>query len=182
MGKAQIIPFKNPKPPFEDVYQRYYQEVLGYVYKKLGNRQDAEDLTADAFLYGYQNYEKYDPSRSSVATWLFLIVNSRIKNHYRDRKQTVDYSELENWLFADETDMERTVYLEQLREFISETILDLPERQQKIVLMRYFQNLEFSEIAEEMGTSAGNVRVILSRALARLEEKLKESITDWSFS
>ena len=168
--------------PFEEVYKQYYSEVVYYIRGKLNNYHDAEDLAGDVFFYCYQNYEKYDPNRSSFATWLYLIVNSRLKNYYRDRKQTVDFSELEEWMFMDEPDMERAIYLEELRKFVADRLASLPEKQRKVVQMRYFQEREFNEIADEMGTTAGNARVILSRAMDRLEKEFENKAIDWRLS
>lgn len=182
----KIIPFpgvESPeKIPFEQVYEQYYSEVLRYAQRKMGSFHDAEDLVGDSFFYCYQNYDKYDPSKSSITTWLYLIVNSRLKNYYRDRKETVDYTELENLLFTDEPDMERAVYLEELRRFLSEKLELLPEKQRKAVILRYFHNKEFTEIAEELDTTPGNIRVILSRALDKLEKELSDSVSDWRLS
>ena len=121
------------RQPFEAVYEEYYLQILRYTQRKVGNRQDAEDLTGDALFYCYQNYESYDPAKSTVKTWLYLVVNSRIKNYYRDKKSTAEYSELNEWLFRDEPDMERAVYLEQLPIWMARAIRQLQERQQKVL-------------------------------------------------
>ena len=169
------------KPSFELVYQEYYQPLLRYLMKKTGNLQDAEDLTAEAFLYCYQNYDQYDPARSAVSTWLYLAANSRLKNYYRDRKDHVELSELEERLFTEETDMERAAYLEELRHVLNDKLDRLPERQQKAVVLRFFYQKSFDEIAAALDTTPGNVRVILSRAMDRLEKEFSMIKEDWSF-
>ena len=104
-----------------------------------------------------------------MSTWLYLKVNSKIKNYYRDHRQTEDIADYENLLEGDDTDMSRSVYLQQLRDGIADAISTLPERQQKIVILRYFKEKTSSEIAEIMGMTPGNVRVQLSRALDSLQ-------------
>ena len=79
---------------FEKLYSEYYMRVFRYVWKKIRNSADAEDLTQTAFIYCYQHYEEYDEQRASFGTWIFLVVNSRIKNYYRDRKETVHMDEV----------------------------------------------------------------------------------------
>lgn len=173
------FPAGGKKPPFEQLYEDYYQPLLKYLRGKTGNLQDAEDLTAETFLYCYRNYDSYDPEKSKPSTWLYLVANSRLKNHYRDRKETVEFETLENLLEAEETDMDRAVALEQLRLALAKKLELLPERQQKVVVMRFFQEKEFYEIAETLGTSVGNVRVMLSRALDRLGKEMSEFKEDW---
>ena len=170
----------SEKPPFETVYEKYYTSVLRYLQKKTGNLQDAEDLAAETFLYCFRNYERYDPEKSAVSTWLFLAANSRLKNYYRDRREHADFSELEEYLFAEEADMERAVFLEELRGVMSDMLRKLPERQQKAVVMRFFQQKDFREIAAEMETTPGNARVILARALDKLEKEFSAVRMDWS--
>ena len=156
---------------FEEFYNRYYQEVYWYLLRKTSQKEIAEDIASESFLYCYEHYSSYDPSKSAISTWLYLVVNSRLKNYYRDRKETVEWSELEEFLFDDQPDLDRTVYLEELKRELASCIEQLSDIQQKVIIMRFFNHLEFEEIARELGTSSGNVRVIQSRALAKLREK-----------
>ena len=158
-------------PQYEDFYQQYYDQVVRYINKKISNSYDAQDIAGEVFLYCYKHYGDYDPSKSSLNTWLYLVVNSRVKNYYRDNKVNVDIDEL-SWVLADErVDMDSCVYVDQVREGLNRAIATLPERQQKIVRMKYFEEKSSSEIAEVLGLSAGNVRVLLSRALDALESQ-----------
>ena len=176
------FPLKNraAKPAFEDLYEEYYQPLLHYLYKKTGNMQDAEDLTSETFLYCYRSYDQYDPEKSAVSTWVYLVANSRLKNHYRDKREHVEISELENLLPAEETDMERAAWLEQLRGFLADRLECLPERQQQIIALRFFQEKDYDEIADTLGITAGNARVLLSRAIDRLRKEMGDSQFDWS--
>ena len=176
-GKSS--PQGREKPAFERFYEENYFRLVRYLYGKIGNYQDAEDVAGDVFVYCYQNYDKFDPERGSINTWLYLIANSRLKNHYRDRRPGADFSQFEEWLFSEEPDMDRTVYLEQLRAFIAEQLDKLPERQRQAVVLRYFQEMSFEEIAERLDTTAGNVRTMLSRTLSKLEESLAGAKYDW---
>ena len=75
--------------------------------------------------------------------------------------------------------MERAAYLEQLRSFLAERLANLPERQQQVIALRFFQEKDYAEIAEELGISAGNARVILSRALDKLKLDMADVEEDW---
>lgn len=175
----QIIPFPNAgiklenKPPFEDLYSQYWSKVYFYIFKKIGVREDAEDLAEEAFLYAYDRYDRFDPDKSSVGTWLFIIVNSRLKDHYRARKSHVDISELENSLFEEGDELDKAVWLEQVRTVLTAAIDTLPARQQDVVRMKYFQNMSHEDIAKALNTSPGNARVLLSRALDKLKEQCR---------
>lgn len=159
------------KPPFETVYDRYYFNVFRYVSKHLDSRQDAEDLAGEVFLYCYEHYADYDPEKSAVSTWLYLVANSRLKNHYRGRREWVDMEEVQDFLAAEGGELERSVWLEQLRGELGKALAQLPERQRRAVVMRFFEERDYAEIAAALDTSEGNVRVILSRTLDKLEEQ-----------
>lgn len=163
----KLLP-KNKRPPYEVFYSENYQRVLHYVRSKIGNDEDAEDLVSEIFLYCYKHYEDYDPEKSSITTWLYLILNSRVKNYYRDHVAFADYEAVADTMQDLSIDMDEGVYLEQLHSALMKAIGTLPDRQQKIVMMRYFQNYSSEEIAKRLGITSGNVRVQLSRALDKL--------------
>ena len=160
---------KKQIPPYDDFYEKNYPGVLRYVCNKIGNREDAEDLVSDAFLYCYTHYSEYDPEKSSITTWLYLVVNSRVKNYYRDHVTHADYEEISDVLRDESIDLDAGIYLEQLHEALMKAIRTLPQRQQDIIIMRYFRNCSGEEIANTLGITPGNVRVLLSRALNKLE-------------
>ena len=164
----RLIP-QSEKPPYEDVYNANYSKVVQYLNKKIGNISDAEDLASEVFLYAYKHYDEYDPKKSSVNTWLYLIVNSRLKNHYRDAKAYVDIESVIGVLEDESVNLEKCIYLEEVGLQVRKAIGELPERQAQIVKMRYFDQLSCGEIAEKLKMTPGNVRVQLSRALDKLE-------------
>lgn len=174
----ELLP-KKRKPHYEEFYSANYARVLYYVRSKINSAEDAKDLTSEVFLYCYTHYDEYDPEKSSIITWLYLIVNSRIKNYYRDHNVTyVDYEVVSETLQDHGIDLDESVYLEQLHTSLMRAIKCLPQRQQSIIIMRYFENCSSEEIAQRLCLSAGNVRVLLSRALSKLsawnEEYWKE--------
>lgn len=165
--------------PFEQIYEKYYFDVFRFFVKRTENHQEAEDLTGDVFLYCYKNYNRYDPQKSAISTWLFLVAKSMLKTYYRDRKQNLDISDFEEWLIADDVDISRSVYIEQLRSFLADQIRHLPEKYQQAIIMRFFQEKDFDEIAQALNLSQGNVRVIITRAIAKLKQSLSNSEFDW---
>ena len=78
--------------------------------------------------------------------------------------------------------MDKAVYLEELRAKMAKALSELSEKQRHVVIMRYFQNREYAEIADALNISQGNARVILSRALDQLEQNFKNTESDWSVS
>lgn len=160
---------KKNEVSFESIYSKYYSSVLFYFIKRIRNQSDAEDLTSEVFLYCFNNYDTYDSSKSSFATWLYLVAKSRFYNYCRDKKQTEDIDDYANIIEDTSNLVEKAVYLSELRMQLNVALNELTERQKKIVVMKYFEGMCAEEIANILNTNANNVRVQLSKALKRLQ-------------
>ncbi len=167
---------ENNIPSFDEIYYGYYIKVNRYIKKKINNPEDANDLTQDVFEYCYRKLDSFDPNKSSISTWLFLITNSRLKNYYRDTKSNDCIDDYENILPDTNDDMEKAVYLEELKKMLLGAIDELPQKQQDVVIRFYFWEQSHAEIAKELGLSEGNSRVILSRALTTMRDLLKDKV------
>ncbi len=181
-NRQEISPLRSSlseKPPFERFYEDNYFTLIRYLNRKTDSMAAAEDLAGETFFYCYEHYDSYDPEKSSPTTWLYLVANCRLKNYFRDRKPHSDFSEFEEWLFSSEPDMDKTVYLEQLREFLAEQLQLLPERQRQAIVLRYFREQSFEEIAVELQTTPGNIRTMISRTLTRMEKNISATKNDW---
>ena len=160
----------NEKPSFESFFLQFYDSTFRYVQRKIGHHQEAEDLTCDAFFYCYNHFSEYDPDKASIGTWLYLIVNSRIKNYYRDRKDFASIDNVQDVLPDDSVYMDKALELEDTRKMIAAGLKTLSPVQREIVILRYFHEYDTASVADKLGLKPGNVRTILSRALNRLEQ------------
>ena len=161
---------------FEDVYNRYYLQVYRYFIKRLGNKEVCEDLTSDVFYSCLKKYDTYDPSKAKMSTWIYAVANNKLKNYYRDRKNHISVDDTGNFIdLPDGTDMDRAVYLTQMKEYLDAALDTLPDRERTIVRLKYFSDLNSDEIAAQVNTSAGNVRVILTRASKKLAAYFEEN-------
>lgn len=174
-----VVTIAEGKMSFEEIYNRYYLSVYLYLFKRLQHQQDAEDLTNDVFVACYKNFWRYDPERASLATWIFVIASNRLKNYYRAQKNVASLDDMEGDEPAAVDDLEHAVLLEEARGMIREALRNLSEQQRKIVLMRYFNGMNSTEIGAKMGLTSGNVRVLLSRILAKLKTYLENNHFEW---
>lgn len=160
---------------FEEFYSQYRGIVYGYLFKRLSSASDAEDLTADVFLACYKAFGGYDPERASISTWLFVIVNNRLKNFYRDRKPQVDADNVaeEAWGVQGDSIMLRSMALHETRKQVAEALKHLPERERQVVVCKYFNEMTAAQIADQMGLTESNVRTILHRSLKELQRYVR---------
>lgn len=166
---------------FEEYYSKCYKLVVNYIVKKIQNPQDAEDLAMECFAKCYENFDKFDETKASFQTWLFVIVNNKIKNYYRGKKS---FEEPDETLQSDE-ELEETIvdamYLSDMRKALSEALLSLNENQREIIIMKYYKNMTSGEIAIKLGMSAVNVRVTMSRAMNALRDYFAKNNIEMEF-
>lgn len=158
------------KTEFEQIYRDYYMLVYKYIFKKINNTNLTEDLTSDIFFKAFQNYENYNSDRASVKTWLFKITENRLKNYYRDKKITVDINDEDNISTSTGDIMLEAALLQECRDTLADALDTLSEKYRKAIILKFFYDKTTEEIALELNTTAGNVRIISMRALKKLSQ------------
>lgn len=156
---------------FSEVYNEYYLKVFRYIRGKITSYHEAEDLTQEIFAACYQSFDKFDPEKASVGTWVYVIMNNRLKNYYRDKKDHASLDDDESFLeIASEEVLEESVLLEEQKHVLMEAMETLSERERQIVMNTYFYKKTSAETAAMLQMTAGNVRVVLNRSLIKIRE------------
>lgn len=147
----------------------HYQAVYRYAYRLSGSSMDAEDLTQQAFLVAQQKLHQVREVEK-VDRWLFVVLRSCfLKSHRRQRPTSAAAIELNvNEIPAAADDLANNVDQEQLQAAID----DLPENFRLVVMMFYFEQLSYKEIAATLDVSIGTVMSRLSRAKGRIRQRL----------
>lgn len=173
---------KGDQHSFEVIMKKYFPRLLNFIYRYVGNRELAEDLTQEVFVRVYKAAHSYAP-KSKLQTWLYTIAKNISLNELRRSKYytiSLDepvYSKGESLLrqVSDKTvNLPDKVLLEDEKaSIVMEAIQSLPENQRMAVILRRYDNLSYEEIALAMKTSVKAVKSLLSRAKENLREKLK---------
>lgn len=164
---------------FEQYYLKYFPQVYGYILKKIFFEQAAEDLTMDVFYSVWDKFDSFDESKATFQTWLYVIVNNKLKNYYRDRKEIVELDESLACENNQADEVIESIQLQYLRDHLYVALESLSELQRQIVIYRYFNEMNASEIAYHMGLSPGNVRIHLKRALDKIRDYFKKNNIRW---
>jgi RNA polymerase sigma factor (sigma-70 family) len=158
---------------FGRLYDVHVDRVYRHIYYRVGNQQDAEDLTQQVFLKAWQAIDRYKRKTSPFIAWLMTIGHNLMVDFYRTKK---DNSYLEAEALADgptsSPEQAAETSLEQQR--LRRAILKLGSDEQQVVVLRFIEGFEFSEIASVLNKREGNVRVILHRALVKLRSILEK--------
>jgi RNA polymerase sigma-70 factor, ECF subfamily len=149
---------------FAHVYEEHVWRVYGFLAYRLDDREAAEDLTQATFERALGAWSRYDPARSSVATWLLRIATNLLVDHHRRRvgREMPTGADLSSVTVAGPE--ERFAGSPELLEALAE----LSEREREVIALRYGGDLTGAQVAEVLGLSLANVQQINSRALRRL--------------
>lgn len=152
----------------EQIYRDYYKKVYGYLLGKVNNSEVAADICSDTFLKIYEKYDSFDPSKSSVSTWIFTVMRNTLTDYYRTRKVS---GEIPETLRADDSPEDAYISKEALGE-LADALEKLDERERDIVIFRYYHNMKLTEIADRIGVSYSYVKILHNKALSDLKKLL----------
>ena len=151
----------------EQVYKDYKNKVFGYIFNRIHNYAEAEDLTSDVFAKIVGHIDSYNPEKASLSTWVFVITRNTLIEHFRKHRITEDIEEQQ--IPVTDEPVEKIV-MEEQQELLANALLELPEKLRDIIVARYYYGYRFSKIGEMMDISEANARVSHARALEKLKE------------
>lgn len=173
---------------FAKLMDRYRESVYFTMMKMVRNADDADDLTIEAFGKAFSRLDQYSPS-FAFSTWLFKIASNNCIDFMR--KKRVKLTSMETGITKDNgesvrydaksntLDPEETIIHNQKVKHMRELVSQLKPRYRELVEKRYFEELSYEEIAEELNLPLGTVKAQLFRArdfLAQMMEQTKDSI------
>ncbi len=158
---------------FGRLYDMHVDKVYRHIYYRVGNEQDAEDLTQQVFLKAWQAIHRYKKTASPFIAWLMTISHNLIVDFYRTKKDRA-YLEAEVLASDSASIPERSTEASFEQQRLRRAVLQLGGDEQQVIILRFMEGFEFAEIASLMDKKEGNVRVILHRALIRLRNILEK--------
>ena len=165
-------------------FQTFYQENLGLIYRfvfsKVGNREEAEDLTSQIFMKAVRGVDMHRGSQS-MQKWLFQVARTTIADywrvHYRISTNSLDQLLEIGW--EGPADEEPSVRSSTPTERVHRILQALPEHYREVLTCRFLLNLSIRDTANRMCLTEANVKVLQFRALKRaadLEHVVNEII------
>jgi len=154
---------------FGDLYSIFLTRIYRYVFYQLKDKMTAEDITEEVFVKAWDSIDSCKGKGQTFSAWLYRIAHNQIVDNLRkQRKYVVAEVEIDREIREPELEIEAEL---EWQEILSATDY-LPEQQKQVIILKFIEELDNSEIAEIMGKSQGAVRVLQMRALAALRQKL----------
>jgi RNA polymerase sigma-70 factor (ECF subfamily) len=162
---------------------RYRGNIHQTIYKMVHNRDDAEDLTLEAFGKAFRKLSSYSPTYA-FSTWLFRIAINNCIDHIRKKKlmtMSIDDTfepdgdtHYSDYLRADDRNPEEQIIHEQRKQITRDMVNQLSEKYRLMIELRYFEGLSYDQIASELDIPLGTVKAQLFRAKEMLYELLQK--------
>ena len=164
-----------------DLYDRYSGMLLGLATKILRDSGEAEEVLQEAMLQVWKQASRYDPARSSVSTWLVLIIRSRAIDRLRSRRvlqKTVTAAQHEKLETHTSPEGMGSVFMHERRKRLTVELAKLPQEQRDVLEKAFYQGMTQSEISKQTGTPLGTVKTRTLLAMRKLRKALSEEIED----
>lgn len=172
---------------FEQVMNRYRDRIFARVFQLLKNREDAEEVTQDAFIRAHRGLDKFRGD-ASFSTWLYQIATNLAHNRYwywfrRKREASVSIDQplvsdstltLEQILPAEEADPLDATLAQEFVDRVSLCMQELNKKHREVLVLRNVKNLSYEEIADELEISVGTVKSRIARARDALKGLMGE--------
>jgi len=169
---------------FELLFRRSQRRAYNLAYRLTGNSADAEDVTQDAYVRAWHNFDTYDANRSFEG-WLFRIITNRVIDMRRRQKRVPIYSldspiqgeddgqPLAHEFAAPNSNPEEIVVGPVMEERLQQALASLPVDYRKAILMCDVEQRSYQEIADQMRCAIGTVRSRIHRARVMLRKRLE---------
>lgn len=181
----QLALHKGDQKAYAELLSRYRESVYFMMLRMCNNKDDAEDLTIEAFGRAFKRLEQYTPN-FAFSTWLFKIASNNAIDFLRNKKKSNSLS-LDSKMENDEgqefskniksptLDPEENIIKKQKIDVLRDVVEKLKPRYKELVKMRYYEELSYEEIAVKLDLPVGTVKAQLFRARDFLYNILKNS-------
>lgn len=170
--KDQIEAAQKDPAKFDVIYNRYYQQILKFVYQRLDSKEQAYDITSQVFLKALVNLKLYQHKGLPFSAWLYRIAINELNLLFRtekaERALNVTMSSIKEMMHEMHNDTEEKY------EQLMKALTQLDEDDLQLIEMRFFEKRTFKEIAEILNITEINAKTKTYRILEKMKQKLSK--------
>lgn len=157
---------------FEPLYNKYYEAIFRYIFRKTENEELAADLTSTVFLKAMKALPKYEIRDVGFGAWLYRIATNETYQFFRKKKQQflgLELGALDQVMICDGVEEESKKI-----DLLKKMIVELSDEEIKIIELKFFENRNFREVAFILDKKESAVKMKLYRALNKLKVKFEK--------
>lgn len=158
---------------FTTLYRKYVTKVYRYIFSRVQNHNEAEDLTSQVFMTVLQKL-KYFGGKENFNAWLFTIARNKVIDNYRKQPKWVSLDEA---LIVQGQDGDPLIHLTQKETYdqLGMFLKDLKPDQQEMLQLRFAAELSYAEIGKVIGKREAAVKMSIHRLLQKLQNEMERS-------
>lgn len=162
------------------LYDKYIKKIYNFVYYKTFHKETAEDITSNVFFKALKNIKSFKTGSGTFSAWLYQIARNSIIDYYRSKKSDANIEDF--WDISDSSDFiqdaDTTYKLREVKRYLK----NLKSYQRDIVIMRVWEDMPYSEIANALKKSESNCKMIYSRAIKTLSREMPLALLLYIFT
>jgi RNA polymerase sigma-70 factor (ECF subfamily) len=167
-----VVATRDPEA-FGQLYQLYIDRIGRYIYYKVGEREEAEDLTEQVFLKAWESVQGFRGEPGAFPVWIFRLAHNLVIDYHRTHRQT---TELHEFIEDPHPLVDDQVGARLDNEMLQAAIARLTPEQQQVVILRFIQGMPHAQVAEILGKNEVAVRGIQYRAVVALQRILRSQM------
>ncbi len=166
---------KRDAAAFGELYERYVDRIYNYVFYRVGNHADAEDLTARVFYRALGSLARYKQRGAPFAAWLYRIAHNLVANWHRDqaRRRTLRLDDVIS-IAEKRAGPEQVAEQNEARRVVLDALHALSAERQELVILKFSEGLSNAAIGQMMGRSESAIKSLYHRTLIELRAELSE--------
>jgi RNA polymerase sigma-70 factor (ECF subfamily) len=175
VSDAELVTQAKEDPAaFGQLYERYVNQIYNYVYYRIGNHQDAEDLTSRTFFRALRHIGNYENRGAPVSAWFYRIAHNLVANWHRDQGRRPVVS-LDAVSFDDSPNSpEALAETNAEHERLLNVVRLLPDDRQKLLVLKFAGRMSNAEIGALMERTEGAIKSLYHRTLISLRQEFAQ--------
>lgn len=153
-----------------ELYEHFFPKVYRYVAARLGNTEDAEDVTEEIFLRVVHNIQSFNWRGLPFGAWVFRIARNEVVSHVRREKNRSTNAELTETIPDHGADHATAIEFQFTMQSVRLATEKLPEAQRQVIALRFGAGLSVAETARALSKTENNVKVLQHKAIAKLQQ------------
>ncbi len=162
---------RSTKVALASLYEEYYDRIVRYIFVRISDQSEAENLGGEVFLKAWQSLDSYRGRPKQMVAWLFKIAHNLLVDYLRkvSRRKEISLDKVE---IPDKLNIEEQVEKKLEIERLSQALKQVTPAQREVIGLRFFAGLSSAEVGKILGKSSGAVREMQRAAVETLRQEM----------